>query len=110
MFRGVADIIHKAGGLVFLAHPFEYKFEDTIGFIEYLSKEVKLDGIECFHPSAEIDNRIELLLDYARKNNLFISGGSDFHGDKKPNNDIGVGSGSLKISKEYIEEWCEILK
>lgn len=110
MFRDVADIIHKAGGLVFLAHPFEYKFEDTIEFIEYLRKKVKLDGIECFHPSAEIDNRIELLLDYARKNNLFISGGSDFHGDKKPNNDIGVGSGSLKISKEYIEEWCEILK
>ena len=106
MFRDVADIIHKAGGLVFLAHPFEYKFEDTIGFIDYLRKEIKLDGIECFHPSAEIDNRIDLLLEYARKNNLFISGGSDFHGDKKPNNDIGVGSGSLKISKEYIEEWA----
>lgn len=105
MFRDVADIIHKAGGLVFLAHPFEYKFEDTIGFIDYLRKEIKLDGIECFHPSAEIDNRIDLLLEYARKNYLFISGGSDFHGDKKPNNDIGVGSGSLKISKEYIEEW-----
>lgn len=106
MLRDVADIIHKAGGLVFLAHPFEYKFEDTIGFIDYLRKEIKLDGIECFHPSAEIDNRIDLLLEYARKNNLFISGGSDFHGDKKPNNDIGVGSGSLKISKEYIEEWA----
>ena len=105
MFRDVADIIHKAGGLVFLAHPFEYKFEDTIGFIDYLRKEIKLDGIECFHPSAEIDNRIDLLLEYARKNYLFISGGSDFYGDKKPNNDIGVGSGSLKISKEYIEEW-----
>ena len=110
MFRDVADIIHKAGGLVFLAHPFEYKFEDTIEFIDYLRKEIKLDGIECFHPSAEIDNRIDSLLEYARKNYLFISGGSDFHGDKKPNNDIGVGSGSLKISKKYIEEWCQILK
>ena len=110
MFRDVADIIHKAGGLVFLAHPFEYKFEDTIEFIDYLRKEIKLDGIECFHPSAEIDNRIDLLLEYARKNYLFISGGSDFHGDKKPNNYIGVGSGSLKISKKYIEEWCQILK
>ena len=29
MFRDVADVIHKAGGLVFLAHPFEYKFEDS---------------------------------------------------------------------------------
>ena len=42
------------------------------------------------------------------KNNLFISGGSDFHGDKKPNNEIGRGSGSLEIPKEYIEEWVNL--
>ena len=46
-FRDVADIIHKSGGLVFLAHPFEYKFEDTISFINELKEEIKLDGIEC---------------------------------------------------------------
>ena len=110
MYKDVADIIHKAGGLVFLAHPFEYRFEDTIGFIDNLRSEIKLDGIECFHPSAETDNRINILIDYARKNNLFISGGSDFHGDKKPNNYIGVGSGSLTIPKNYIEEWAEVIK
>ena len=103
-FRDVANIIHEAGGLVFLAHPFEYKFEDTIGFIDELRKEVKIDGIECYHPSA--DNRIDILIDYAKTNNLFISGGSDFHGDKKPNNDIAVGSGNLNIPKKYIEEWA----
>lgn len=108
-FKDVANKIHEAGGLVFLAHPFEYKFEDTIGFIDELRKEVKLDGIECFHPSAEIDNRINILLDYAKKNNLFISGGSDFHGDKKPNNDIGTGEGTLNISKEYIDKWAEYI-
>lgn len=108
MYKDVADIIHKAGGLVFLAHPFEYKFDDTIGFIDELRKDIKLDGIECFHPSAEIDNKIEILIKYARKNNLFISGGSDFHGDKKPNNEIGKGSGSLEIPKEYIEEWINL--
>ncbi len=108
MYKDVADIIHKAGGLVFLAHPFEYKLNDTIDFINELSKNIKLDGIECFHPSAEIDNRIEILIEYARKNNLFISGGSDFHGDKKPNNEIGRGSGSLEIPKEYIEEWVNL--
>lgn len=75
MYKDVADVIHKAGGLVFLA---EYKFDDTIGFIEELRKNVKLDGIECFHPSAKKGNRIE---EYARKNNLFISDGSDFHAD-----------------------------
>jgi predicted metal-dependent phosphoesterase TrpH len=34
MYKDVADIIHKAGGLVFLAHPFEYKFDDKNNWIE----------------------------------------------------------------------------
>ena len=106
LFRDVVDVIHKSGGLVFLAHPFEYMFEDTISFIDYLRREVQLDGIECFHPSAESDNRIEKLIIYARKNNLYISGGSDYHGTKKHNIDLGVGTGTLNIPKEYIEEWC----
>lgn len=105
MYKDVVDIVHKAGGIVFLAHPFEYRLENTIEFIDELRKEKELDGIECFHPSAEVDNRIELLIEYARKNNLYISGGSDYHGTKKPDVDIGVGKGSLKIPKEYIEEW-----
>ncbi len=107
MYKDVVDVIHNAGGLVFLAHPFEYHFEDIIGFIDELRKEIKLDGIECFHPSAEKDNRIERLLKYAEDNNLFISGGSDYHGDKKPNNEIAIGSGSLNITKDYIEKWAQ---
>ena len=108
IYKDVANKIHEAGGLVFLAHPFEYKFEDTIEFIDELRKEIMLDGIECFHPSAEFDDRINILINYARKNNLYISGGSDFHGEKKPNNDIAVGSGSLNISKKYIDEWIDL--
>ena len=40
---------------------------------------------------------------------FYISGGSDFHGDKKQNNDIGIGNGTLNIQKEYIEEWVEVI-
>ena len=109
MYKDVAKVIHEAGGLVFLAHPFEYNFEDTIGFIDKLKNEIKLDGVECFHPSSEIDNRSCILVEYAKKNNLYISGGSDFHGDTKPNNDIGIGNGTLNIQKEYIEEWAEVI-
>ena len=104
-YKEVIDIIHKAGGKAFLAHPFEYKLEDTIGFINRLLKEAELDGIECFHPSSEEDNKKDILVEYARKNNLYISGGSDYHGSPKPNIQIGVGKGSLSISKEIIEEW-----
>jgi len=104
-YKEVIDIIHKAGGKAFLAHPFEYKFKDTIGFIDDLRKETELDGIECFHPSSADDNKKDILLEYARKNNLYISGGSDYHGNPKPDIEIGVGRGNLNISKEIIEEW-----
>lgn len=104
-YKEVIDIIHKAGGKAFLAHPFEYKFENTIQFIDDLRKEKELDGIECFHPSSEEENKKEALVNYARKNNLYISGGSDYHGKSKPDIEIAIGRGSLNISKEIIEEW-----
>lgn len=44
-------------------------------------------------------------VEYARKNNLYISGRSDYHGKPKPDIEIGVGKGNLNISKEFIEEW-----
>lgn len=104
--KEVIEIIKEAGGIAFLAHPFEYKFEDTIQFIDDLRKEVKLDGIECFHPSAD-EEKTKILLEYVRKNNLYMSGGSDYHGDLKPHLKIGVGTGNLNISKKIIEEWVK---
>ena len=38
-----------------------------------------LDGVEAYHPSADAE-KTEFLLNYARKNDLVITGGSDFHG------------------------------
>ena len=105
IYEDVIDVIHKAGGLAFLAHPFEYRFEDTIGFINELMEEKELDGIECFHPSADED-KMKILVEYAQKHNLYISGGSDFHGSKKPDVEIGIGKGNLHISRDYIEEWA----
>lgn len=107
-YKEVIDIIHKAGGKAFLAHPFEYKFKDTIKFIDDLRKEHELDGIECFHPSSADDDKKDILVEYARKNNLYISGGSDYHGSSKPDIKIGVGRGNLNISKQIIEEWINL--
>ena len=38
------DNIHNAGGKAFLAHPFEYKFENTIQFIDEIKK--RLEGLD----------------------------------------------------------------
>ena len=106
-YNDVIDIIHKAGGLAFLAHPFEYRFDDTLTFINELRKEKELDGIECFHPSAN-ENEMKILVDYAKKNNMYISGGSDYHGSKKPDVEVGTGKGNLHIPKEIIENWIKL--
>lgn len=103
--KEVVDAIHNAGGKAFLAHPFEYKFEDTIGFIDEIRKIAELDGIEVYHPSSADDDKKDILYEYARKNNLYISGGSDFHGSPKPDIKVGVGRGNINIPKEIIEEW-----
>ncbi len=103
--KEVVEYIHQIGGIAFLAHPFEYEFKDTIKFLDDLNKEVKLDGIECYHPSAEIEDRIDVLIDYAKEHNLKICGGSDYHGKIKPDIEIGIGKGSLNISEKILDEW-----
>ncbi len=103
--KEVIEAIHAAGGKAFLAHPFEYRFEDTLGFIDEIRSIAELDGIEVYHPSSADDDKKDILYEYARKNNLYISGGSDFHGSPKPDIKVGIGRGSINISKEIIEEW-----
>ena len=73
--------------------------------IDELRKESELDGIECYHPSSVNDNKKDILVEYARRNGLFISGGSDYHGKIKPDIEIGIGRGNLNVTKEIIEEW-----
>ena len=34
-----------------------------------------------------------------------MSGGSDCHGDKKPDRKIGIGFDNLNINKNVIENW-----
>lgn len=48
---------------------------------EILQKVVKagIDGIECYHYTVNTKEKNDYLVNYAKKNNLLISGGSDFH-------------------------------
>lgn len=82
----VIDAIHKANGIVVLAHPFNYKTDANI-FLDIVLKK-KIDGIEVYHQSAN-KKQIKFLLDFAKKNNLIITGGSDYHGTEK-HNTIGI--------------------
>lgn len=75
-FKNIVDIIHKTGGLAFLAHPYQY----NVNMFDVLEN-VKpfIDGIECYHYSCYASEKLQTLLNFCDANNKMISGGSDFH-------------------------------
>jgi len=69
------ELIHKAGGLAFLAHP-------GIGnAASYLDEFIKLgiDGIETYHPNHIGRQRIKFIA-LAEEKKILATGGSDYHG------------------------------
>ncbi|MCR5266594.1 MAG: PHP domain-containing protein [Cyanobacteria bacterium RUI128] len=86
------DTIKAAGGIVVWAHPLGGEGEKHISKEEFLKqleqmKIFGIDGIEC-HYSRYNEDEVKLLTDIAKEHNLYISGGSDYHGANK---DIPLG-------------------
>lgn len=72
----VLDLIHSAKGVAVMAHPFLY---NNIDLLKELIEAGKIDGIEVNHYSNSEEQKSELIA-LAEKNDLIITGGSDFHG------------------------------
>ena len=83
------NIIHNAGGIAIVAHPW-YLGKNML---EILGRFVSFggDGIELdYQPKNSIpENTKELLENFAKENNLIISGGTDFHEIKEGGKEIG---------------------
>jgi PAS domain S-box-containing protein len=76
--------VHQAGGRVFLAHPFTASADPAD--IDRLVAELKaqgLDGIEALYTPYPAVSR-QLLIDMARKYDLLVSAGTDYHGPTTP--------------------------
>ncbi len=101
------EIIAAAGGVPVLAHPYQYKKDDKelrelIGHC----MEHGLRGIECRY-SGYVPERAAYLEGLAEEYGLLKTGGSDFHGDNKPQNHMGTGlAGELNVPYE----WLQVLK
>lgn len=96
--------IKMAGGIPVLAHPLLYKLSNTEldRLISYL-KECGLVGIEAiYHANTGFDE--SYIKKFANKYELLVTGGSDFHGANKPQLDIGIGRGNLKIPYSILEK------
>ncbi len=72
----VLDLIHSSKGIAVMAHPVMF---NNLELLKELIEAGKIDGIEAYHFSATPQKQKELE-ELARKHDLIITGGSDFHG------------------------------
>ncbi|MGM0509396.1 MAG: PHP domain-containing protein [Fusobacteriota bacterium] len=96
------DLIKKAGGLSFLAHPKLLSLGErkTLILIDRLC-EKGLDGIETFYPSFRDLDKIYYER-IANERGLLLSGGSDFHGKNRDHISIG----QTYVPEEKVD-WIE---
>ena len=73
--KEVIDAIHEAGGVAIVAHPGRGISADVLDSLV----EAGLDGVEVWTPENS-DEQTEEYIAYCKKNNLLMTGGSDFHG------------------------------
>lgn len=94
--RECIETIHRAGGKVSFAHPYQLKLDDEA--LEELVKELKsygLDAIECYYTKHTPEMQAQYLA-LAEKYGLHVTGGSDFHGAQvKP--DVPLGKLRLEL-------------
>lgn len=97
------EMIHRAGGFAFLAHPFVYS-STIVKKLEEITRIYNLDGIECYYTTFT-NQETAYLLDYCNRHQLYKCGGSDYHGKNKVNHNLGIGDGKMKISEKLIADW-----
>ncbi|MCF8008656.1 MAG: PHP domain-containing protein [Halanaerobiales bacterium] len=96
-------LIKDNGGIPVLAHPvfINYGKPMTEKDIKKLQKR-GLMGIEVFHPKHD-NNTKNYYKKVAKKLNLIITGGSDFHGENSP----GVKIGDIRLKNKYVKRLKE---
>ena len=103
-------IAKEAGGVLSLAHPGPLYTQDEIKELTSLG----LDGLECIHPSHNFSLQ-RTFSKIAARDNLLITGGSDFHGKGKKDYDpyfgiVTVGDQHVMSLKRMARRRREIIK
>lgn len=102
-------MICEAGGVAVIAHPFSWELDEAkleAGLREL--KAVGLVGIEAQY-SEHTPEQTVTLLRLAKKLDLLTTGGSDYHGQTKPDIALGKGFGSLCVPDDYLLPLLKVL-
>lgn len=98
-------LIHAAGGLAFIAHPGLIRLagHETPETRLTALRALGLDGVEAYY-SKHSPAQTEQFLRLARKLDLLVTGGSDFHGDNKPDTPLGAVIDGQPLPAELLPE------
>ena len=95
--------IRAAGGVAVLAHPTWAKVSgEGLNALLTTLKAEGLGGIEV-HYSTHTKRQTMEYLDLAKRLDLLVTGGSDFHGITKPDIEVGMGRGGLNVSEKLLD-------
>lgn len=99
----IIRFIKSIGAVAVLAHPFLNL--DEAGLRAFLPEAVNcgLDGMEVLYPKFTPEQTV-LAQKIAEEFGILSSGGSDFHGDNKPDIAMGTGRGNLAVPTEYLQK------
>lgn len=96
--------VGRNGGLTSIAHPVRLNIPDAREEEDLIASLVPagLTALEAFH-SDHSPADIQRYLNLARQHGLKVTGGSDFHGENKPNVRLGTGPGTLRIPRSVLD-------
>ena len=97
----VIRFIKSIGAVAVLAHPFLNLEEGELR--RFLTGAEGLDGMEVYYPLFD-EGQTVLAVQIAEEFGLLKSGGSDFHGENKPEIHLGSGKGNLRVPMCYLED------
>ena len=94
--------IKSIGAVAVLAHPFLSLEEEQLH--QFLPEAVAagLDAMEVYYSTYDRE-QTELAMKIAAQYGLLFSGGSDFHGENKPDISIGTGRGNLVVPLTFLQ-------
>lgn len=100
----IIDLATRSGGLCSVAHPYSldllpHELDRQIA----IWAEAGLVGLESYYGRYSPELRAQLAT-IARRHRLVPTGGSDFHGEYKPDLAMGTGIGDLEVPDELLEE------
>ena len=92
--------LRSVGAVPVLAHPYLDLTEEELPHFLPMAVEAGLVGMEVYHPSHSKE-QTEKAMELVKLHGLLPSGGSDYHGYRKPGIHLGTGEGNLQIPYSF---------